>query len=150
RSYPYYDPRTRGLDFSGMRNALDRLPAGAIVVLHACCHNPTGIDLSPEHWSEILAIVQRRGLIPFLDLAYQGFGDGLDADARAARARDPDQATRARRRSRFYPHAARPVLLLGPHQGTGAAAAQGVFDLRHRDRAHLRRRAQLRERQVRR
>src|SRR5882672_1697337 len=85
RSYPYYDPRTKGLDLPGMRNALDRLPAGAIVVLHACCHNPTGVDLSPENWSDILAIVQRRGLIPFLDLAYQGFGDGLDSDALAAR-----------------------------------------------------------------
>jgi aromatic-amino-acid transaminase len=85
RSYPYYDPRTKALDFAGMRGALDRLPAGAIVVLHACCHNPTGADLSPENWSEVLAIVQQRGLIPFLDLAYQGFGDGLDADALAAR-----------------------------------------------------------------
>jgi aromatic-amino-acid transaminase len=85
RNYPYYDPKTHGLDFPGMRSALDALPAGAIVVLHACCHNPTGVDLSPENWSEVLAIVQRRGLIPFLDLAYQGFGDGLDADALAAR-----------------------------------------------------------------
>src|SRR5437660_4520136 len=85
RSYPYYDPRTHGLDFPGMRSALNALPAGAIVVLHACCHNPTGVDLSPENWSEVLAIVQRRGLIPFLDLAYQGFGDGLDPDALAAR-----------------------------------------------------------------
>jgi aromatic-amino-acid transaminase len=85
RSYPYYDPRSKGLDFPGMRSMLDKLPAGAIVVLHACCHNPTGVDLSPENWSDILAIVQRRGLIPFLDLAYQGFGDGLDGDALAAR-----------------------------------------------------------------
>src|SRR5438094_4381301 len=85
RNYPYYDPKTHGLDFPGMRSALDALPAGAIVVLHACCHNPTGVDLSPENWSEVLAIVQRRGLIPFLDLAYQGFGDGLEADALAAR-----------------------------------------------------------------
>ena len=85
RSYPYYDPRTKGLDFPGMRNSLDKLPAGAIVVLHACCHNPTGVDLSPENWSEILAIVQKRGLIPFLDLAYQGFAEGLDSDAFAAR-----------------------------------------------------------------
>ena len=85
RSYPYYDPRTHGLDFPGMRSALDKLPAGAIVVLHACCHNPTGVDLSPENWSEVLSIVQRRGLIPFLDLAYQGFADGIDADALAAR-----------------------------------------------------------------
>ena len=85
RSYPYYDAKTRGLDFSGMRNALNALPAGAIVVLHACCHNPTGVDLTAENWSEVLAIVQRRGLVPFLDLAYQGFGDGIDADALAAR-----------------------------------------------------------------
>jgi aromatic-amino-acid transaminase len=85
-SYPYYDPRTHGLDFPGMRRALEALPAGDIVVLHACCHNPTGVDLSPQHWSETLAIVQSRGLTPFLDLAYQGFGDGLDADALAARA----------------------------------------------------------------
>jgi aromatic-amino-acid transaminase len=85
RSYPYYDPKTHGLDFPGMRSALDALPAGAIVVLHACCHNPTGVDLSAENWSEVLGIVQRRGLIPFLDLAYQGFGDGIDADALAAR-----------------------------------------------------------------
>src|ERR1041385_137064 len=85
RSYPYYEPKTQGLDFAGMRSTLERLAAGAIVVLHACCHNPTGVDLSPENWSEILAIVQQRGLIPFLDLAYQGFGDGLDGDALAAR-----------------------------------------------------------------
>src|SRR6267142_1680404 len=85
RNYPYYDPRTHGLDFPGMRSALNALPAGAIVVLHACCHNPTGVDLSAENWAEVLGIVQRRGLVPFLDLAYQGFGDGLDADAHAAR-----------------------------------------------------------------
>src|SRR5437016_1913010 len=85
RNYPYYDPKTHGLDFPGMRNALSALPAGAIVVLHACCHNPTGVDLSAENWAEVLGIVQRRGLVPFLDLAYQGFGDGLDADALAAR-----------------------------------------------------------------
>jgi aromatic-amino-acid transaminase len=85
RNYPYYDPKTHGLDFQGMRKALDALPAGTIVVLHACCHNPTGVDISANNWSEVLAIVQRRGLIPFLDLAYQGFGDGIEADAHAAR-----------------------------------------------------------------
>ena len=85
RNYPYYDPKTHGLDFAGMKNALNALPASAIVVLHACCHNPTGVDLNAEQWSDVLAIVQRRGLIPFLDLAYQGFADGLDADAHAAR-----------------------------------------------------------------
>ena len=85
RNYAYYDPKTRGLDFAGMKKALEALPAGAVVVLHACCHNPTGVDLNEANWREVLAIVQRRGLIPFLDLAYQGFADGLDADAYAAR-----------------------------------------------------------------
>jgi aromatic-amino-acid transaminase len=85
QSYPYYDPKTHGLDFPGMLGKLKTLPSGAIVVLHACCHNPTGVDLSPENWSEVLEVVSARGLIPFLDLAYQGFGDGLDADALAAR-----------------------------------------------------------------
>src|SRR5258706_16220571 len=85
RNYPYYDPKTHGLDFAGMKNALNALPAGAIVVLHACCHNPTGVDLNAEQWADVLSIVQRRGFIPFLDLAYQGFADALDADAHAAR-----------------------------------------------------------------
>jgi aromatic-amino-acid transaminase len=84
-SYPYYDPKTRGLDFAGMQRALGALPAGAIVVLHACCHNPTGVDLSNDQWRAVLDIVQARGLIPFLDLAYQGFAEGLEADAYAAR-----------------------------------------------------------------
>jgi aromatic-amino-acid transaminase len=85
RSYPYYDAKTRGLDFAGMKQALNALPAGTIVVLHSCCHNPTGVDLTNEQWPAILDIVKTRGLIPFLDLAYQGFADGLDADAYAAR-----------------------------------------------------------------
>jgi aromatic-amino-acid transaminase len=85
KSYPYYDAATKGLDFEGMKRALGALPAGAIVVLHACCHNPTGVDLTKENWSSVLEIVRSRGLVPFLDLAYQGFADGLEADAYAAR-----------------------------------------------------------------
>jgi aromatic-amino-acid transaminase len=85
KSYPYYDPKSHGLDFAGMMRGLNALPAGAIVVLHACCHNPTGVDLLPEQWASVLEVVKTRGLIPFLDLAYQGFGEGLDADALAAR-----------------------------------------------------------------
>jgi aromatic-amino-acid transaminase len=84
-SYPYYDPQTHGLDFAGMQRALSALPAGTIVVLHACCHNPTGVDLTGEQWRAVLDIVTSRGLIPFLDLAYQGFAEGLVADAYAAR-----------------------------------------------------------------
>jgi len=85
RSYPYYDARTHGLDFAGMAAQLEKLPAGAIVVLHACCHNPTGVDLSPDNWGEVLRTVQERALIPFIDLAYQGFADGVEPDALAAR-----------------------------------------------------------------
>ena len=84
-TYPYYEPRTRGLDFAAMERTLDALPAGSIVVLHACCHNPTGVDLTQEQWRRVLAIVKARGLVPFLDLAYQGFADGLQADAYPAR-----------------------------------------------------------------
>jgi aromatic-amino-acid transaminase len=84
-AYPYYDPKTHGLDFAGMQSALQALPAGTIVVLHACCHNPTGVDLTNEQWRAVLDIVMSRGLIPFLDLAYQGFADGVEADAYAAR-----------------------------------------------------------------
>jgi aromatic-amino-acid transaminase len=68
-----------------MLSALQSLPAGAIVVLHSCCHNPTGVDLSQAQWQQVLAAVQSRGLVPFLDLAYQGFADGIDADAYAPR-----------------------------------------------------------------
>ncbi len=84
-AYPYYDARTHGLDFPAMERTLEGLPAGSIVVLHACCHNPTGVDLSKENWQAVLEIVRSRGLIPFLDLAYQGFADGLEADAYPAR-----------------------------------------------------------------
>ena len=85
KSYPYYDGKTRGVDFAAMLRALGELPAGAVVVLHACCHNPTGADLSEEQWQQVLETVKARGLVPFLDLAYQGFADGVDADAYAAR-----------------------------------------------------------------
>ncbi len=84
-NYAYYDAATRGLDFAGMQAALENMPAGAIVVLHACCHNPTGVDPSAEQWEKILATVRRRGLLPFLDFAYQGFGDGIDADGAVVR-----------------------------------------------------------------
>ena len=84
-AYPYYDPASHGLNFGAMMAALNAMAAGSIVVLHACCHNPTGADLTKEQWGEVLAAVQSRGLVPFLDLAYQGFAEGIDADAYAAR-----------------------------------------------------------------
>jgi aromatic-amino-acid transaminase len=85
KSYAYYEPTTRGLDFAGMERALNAIPAGSIVVLHACCHNPTGVDLDKDRWGAVLEIVRSRGLLPFLDFAYQGFADGLEDDAYAAR-----------------------------------------------------------------
>lgn len=85
-NYPYYDSGTHGLDFASMLNALKALPAQSIVVLHACCHNPTGVDLSQEEWLRVVDLFQTTGLIPFLDFAYQGFAEGIDADAFAVRA----------------------------------------------------------------
>jgi len=85
KEYPYYDPKTHGLNFAGMLGALKKLPSGAIVVLHSCCHNPTGVDLNQEQWQQVLEVVRARGIVPFLDLAYQGFADGTDADAYAPR-----------------------------------------------------------------
>jgi len=79
-NYPYYDPATRGVNFDGMLNALQTMPAGSIVVLHACCHNPTGADLTDAQWDEVIEVVSQRGLLPFLDMAYQGFGDGIEQD----------------------------------------------------------------------
>ncbi len=84
-AYPYYDADTHGVKFDAMLACLNGLPAGSIVVLHACCHNPTGVDLDAGQWAKVLDAVKARGLMAFLDCAYQGFGDGIDADAAAVR-----------------------------------------------------------------
>jgi aromatic-amino-acid transaminase len=84
-NYRYYDAGTRGLDFAGMIESIDTMPAGSIIVLHACCHNPTGVDPTDAQWTTIIEHVRGRGLVPMLDLAYQGFGDGIDADAGVVR-----------------------------------------------------------------
>lgn len=81
-AYPYYDAATRGIRFDAMLAALERAAAGTIVVLHACCHNPTGCDLDDGRWDKVVATVKACQLIPFLDMAYQGFGDGLEEDGR--------------------------------------------------------------------
>ncbi len=78
--YPYYDASARGIDFAGMLSALKTAPSGSIVVLHACCHNPTGCDLDAEQWDQVIEQVQSRQLIGFLDMAYQGFSKGLAED----------------------------------------------------------------------
>jgi aromatic-amino-acid transaminase len=79
-TYPYYDAAKRGVNFDGMLTALNTAAAGTIVVLHACCHNPTGYDITPAQWAQVVAAVKARGLVAFLDMAYQGFGDGIAED----------------------------------------------------------------------
>ncbi len=79
-TYPYYDAANRGIAFDAMLAGLDGAAAGTIVVLHACCHNPTGYDLAPAQWDRVIATLKARGLVPFLDMAYQGFGEGIAED----------------------------------------------------------------------
>jgi aromatic-amino-acid transaminase len=83
--HPYYDPASRRILFDEMMAALGKARGGDLVLLHGCCHNPTGADLSAGQWAEVAEMVERRGLIPFVDLAYQGLGNGLEADAAGMR-----------------------------------------------------------------
>ncbi len=78
--YPYYDSSNKGVKYDEMIMAFERMPIGSIVVLHACCHNPTGVDLNINKWDEVIDVMKNQKLVPFLDIAYQGFGDGLDED----------------------------------------------------------------------
>jgi len=84
--YPYFDAQTLGVDFSGMLACLQTLPAQSVVLLHPCCHNPTGSDLTVEQWDKVIAVLAERNLIPFMDIAYQGLGAGFEEDAYAVRA----------------------------------------------------------------
>jgi aromatic-amino-acid transaminase len=79
-AYPYYDAANLGINFDAMLAALDAAAAGTVIVLHACCHNPTGYDLTPAQWDQVVAVVKARGLVAFLDMAYQGFGAGIAED----------------------------------------------------------------------
>ncbi len=79
-TYAYYDAANRGVQFDALLADLNAAAAGTIVVLHACCHNPTGYDITPAQWDEVIAVLKTRGLVPFLDMAYQGFGDGIADD----------------------------------------------------------------------
>ena len=79
-TYPYYDAENRGINFAGMLAAIDAAPAGTVILLHACCHNPTGYDITGEQWDQVIASIKARNLVAFLDMAYQGFGDGIAED----------------------------------------------------------------------
>ena len=81
-NYPYYDTTSKGVNFDGMLASLKSMPAGSIVLLHACCHNPTGADLTDQQWAQVIQVASERGLVPFLDMAYQGFGDGINEDGK--------------------------------------------------------------------
>jgi len=81
-TYPYFDKLTNGVNFDSMMAALNQIPAGDVVVLHGCCHNPTGVDFTPAQWEAVAEVLARRGLLPLVDFAYQGFADGLQEDAR--------------------------------------------------------------------
>jgi aspartate/tyrosine/aromatic aminotransferase len=83
--YPYYDAAAHELVFDAMLERLDRCAAGDVVLVHACCHNPSGADLAPAQWAQLIDLLERRHLVPFLDLAYQGFGEDLEADVAAVR-----------------------------------------------------------------
>ena len=86
KEYRYFDTTTRGVDFAGLIADLGQVPAGDVVLLHGCCHNPTGANLTAEEMDQVIALLKKRGAVPLVDIAYQGFGDGLDADAQATRA----------------------------------------------------------------
>ena len=85
REYAYFDEATRGVDFDGMMADLDAVAAGDVVLLHGCCHNPTGANLDDGQWDKVIALLVEKRAVPLIDIAYQGFGDGLDADAAAVR-----------------------------------------------------------------
>lgn len=85
KEYPYFDAATHGIAFDQMVDTLEQAPAGDVVLLHGCCHNPSGADLNQEQWDTIAELIVRKGLIPFIDIAYQGLGDGLDNDAYGVR-----------------------------------------------------------------
>lgn len=80
-TYPYFNPETKMLDFDGMISTLKELPEQSIVLLHPCCHNPTGVDLTNEQWDKVIEVVKAQKLIPFFDMAYQGYGEGIAEDA---------------------------------------------------------------------
>lgn len=86
KTYPYYDAHTHGINEAAMMACLAHIPAGDLVLLHGCCHNPTGVDLTAEHWQQIAAMAVKQGFVPFVDMAYQGFGLGLQEDVKGLQA----------------------------------------------------------------
>ncbi|NBE09312.1 amino acid aminotransferase [Paragemmobacter ruber] len=124
--YRYFDPATRGVDFAGMMEDLAQVRAGDVVLLHGCCHNPTGANLDAAQWQGVIARLADQGAIPLVDLAYQGFGDGLEQDAAATRqiaAAFPEVLIAASCSKNFGIYRERTGILIG----IGAAAGKGVL-----------------------
>lgn len=121
--YRYFDEATRGVDFEGMKADIGRARAGDLVLLHGCCHNPTGANLTADQWAEVSAILNRTGAVPFVDLAYQGFGDGLDEDAAGTRlivANAPEALVAASCSKNFGIYRERTGVLLAKVEGQAA------------------------------
>ncbi|NBO20815.1 MAG: aspartate/tyrosine/aromatic aminotransferase [Rhodobacteraceae bacterium] len=133
--YRYFDAATRGVDFDGLMADLGGVPAGDVVLLHGCCHNPTGANLTPAQWDAVIALLQARGAIPFVDLAYQGFGDGLEVDAAATRkiaASFPEVLIAASCSKNFGIYRERTGILIGIGDAAGKGVLQGNLNYLNR------------------
>ncbi|WP_299729137.1 amino acid aminotransferase [uncultured Tateyamaria sp.] len=129
-AYRYFDEATRGVDFDGMIADLKTARAGDVVLLHGCCHNPTGANLTMPQWQEVIAVLQDTGAVPMIDIAYQGFGDGLDADAAATRAvaaAMPECLIAASCSKNFGIYRERTGILMLVANGTDKGIAQGTL-----------------------
>ncbi len=133
--YRYFDAQTRGIDFDGLKSDLARVAKGDVVLLHGCCHNPTGANLSGAQWAEVADILAAKGAIPFIDLAYQGFGDGLEADAEATRliaSRFPEVLIAASCSKNFGIYRERTGILIALTEPSRKAIVQGNLNFLNR------------------
>ena len=129
-SYRYFDDETRGVDFDGMIADLKTARKGDVILLHGCCHNPTGANLTMGQWQEVIAVLQDTGAVPMIDIAYQGFGDGLETDAagtRAVAAVVPECLIAASCSKNFGIYRERTGILMMVAQGTAKGVAQGTL-----------------------
>ncbi|MFN3846135.1 MAG: aromatic amino acid transaminase [Paracoccaceae bacterium] len=133
--YCYFDADTRGVDFAGVLDDLGRVAKGDVVLLHGCCHNPTGANFTAEQWAQVADVLEARGAIPFIDLAYQGFGDGLEEDAAATRmiaARFPEVLIAASCSKNFGIYRERTGILIALTDPARKAVVQGNLNFLNR------------------
>jgi aromatic-amino-acid transaminase len=133
--YRYFDAATRGIDFAGLMEDLARVQAGDAVLLHGCCHNPTGANLNADQWAQVTDLLLAKGAIPFVDLAYQGFGDGLEEDAAATRmiaAKFPEVLIAASCSKNFGIYRERTGILIALGEATRKAVTQGNLNFLNR------------------